>query len=242
MLPAFVLAMLAAAWAPAASAASGLSLGWGDCRAAGGPGTDLLHFGCATTSNELPLFPGFVLAATVDSVISMELVIDVDVAADPLPDWWRTDAGQCRAGGWSADIEAPPSCVDAWNTLGVASFQGWIAGTPGGSTHHGRLLVAAAAVPGTLAKLDPGVPYTACRVLLRTNNTATCAGCDVPACLMLNSLLIRRAPGSSVEEILLSAPESPGLTFVHWQSDTGADCQSVPVRRTTWGAVKALYR
>ena len=101
---------------------------------------------------------------------------------------------------------------------------------------------AAAAVPGTLVVLDPDVPYTACRVVLRTINTPTCAGCEIPACLVFNSLLIRRAPGSSVEEIPLFAPESPGLTFVHWQDGPGADCQSVPVRRSTWGAVKALYR
>src|SRR5262249_4009510 len=138
--------------------------------------------------------------------------------------------------------EASSSCADAWNTLGVASFQGWIAGTPGSSKRHGRLLVAAAAVPGKLATLDAGTPYTACRVVLRTINTAACAGCDIPACLVFNSLLIRRAPGSSVEEILLDTPESSGLTFVHWQAGAGPDCQSVPVRRATWGAVKALYR
>ena len=241
-LAALLLAMLAAAWAPpAARAAAGLSLGWGDCRA-GGSGTDIQRFGCASSFVELPLFPAFVLAATVDSVISMELVIDVDVAADSLPAWWRTDQGQCREGGWSADTEAPSTCVDAWNTFGVASFQGWIAGTPGSSIRHGRLLVAAAAVPGTLVKLDADVLYTACRVVLRTINTPTCAGCEIPACLVFNSLLIRRAPGSSVEEIPLFAPESPGLTFVHWQDGPGADCQSVPVRRSTWGAVKALYR
>jgi len=27
-----------------------------------------------------------------------------------------------------------------------------------------------------------------------------------------------------------------------WQGGAGADCAAVPVRRTTWGAVKALYR
>jgi hypothetical protein len=77
---------------------------------------------------------------------------------------------------------------------------------------------------------------------LRTNNTLTCEGCSTPACLVFNSLLIRRAPGTSVEEIFLATPESPGLNMVQWQAGSGADCMSVPVRRATWGAVKALYR
>jgi hypothetical protein len=172
----------------------------------------------------------------------MELVIDVDVAADVLPEWWRMDPGGCRDGGWQADATPPASCDDPWTGLGAASSQGWLPGSPGGSARHGRLLVAASAIPGELATLSADVGYAACRVRLRTNNTLTCEGCSTPACLVFNSLLIRRATGASVEEIFLATPESPGLNMVQWQAGTGADCLSVPVRRTTWGAVKALYR
>ena len=222
--------------------AAGLSIGWLNCRALGGAGVDNQLFGCSSEINDLPLQAAFVLSSPVDSVIAFELVIDVDVADVSLPPWWRMDPGQCRAGGWSADVLAPASCDDPWQGAGVAAVQGWLAGTPGGSPRHGRLLVAAAAIPGTFVTLDADVAYTAARAVLRTNKTLTCEGCAIPACLVFNSLLIRRLPGSSVETLTLSNPEVPGLERVRWQGGSGADCQAVPTRRSTWGAVKSLYR
>jgi hypothetical protein len=43
-------------------------------------------------------------------------------------------------------------------------------------------------------------------------------------------------------EIVLSGGESGGSDRVVWQGGAGADCAAVPTRRTTWAAVKALYR
>ena len=200
--------------------AAGLSIGWLNCRALGGAGVDNQLFGCSSEINDLPLQAAFVLSSPVDSVIAFELVIDVDVA----------------------DVLAPASCDDPWQGAGVAAVQGWLAGTPGGSPRHGRLLVAAAAIPGTFVTLDADVAYTAARAVLRTNKTLTCEGCAIPACLVFNSVLIRRLPGSSVETLTLSNPEVPGLERVRWQGGSGADCQAVPTRRSTWGAVKSLYR
>ena len=236
------LAALAMSAVAVPSHAGGLSIGWQDCRAEGATGTDQLSFGCGSSLVEFPLFPALSLAAPVDSVIAMELVVDVDVAADVLPLWWRMDPGQCRAGGWRADVVAVSSCTDPWLDEGVASTQGWFPGQPGGAARHGRLLVAVAATPGNMASLAADTPYSLCRILLRTNNTLTCEGCTTPACLVFNSVLIRRLPGSSPEELTFSDPEAPGLTQVRWQGGSGADCQAVPVIRRTWGAVKSLYR
>lgn len=219
----------------------GLSIAWQDCRAPGGAGFDALNFGCASNIVSIPLFPAFVLETPVDSVFAMELVIDVNVATDPLPEWWRMEPGGCRAGGWAADASLAGSCLDAWSGKGTAASQGWIPTQPGNRPNHGRLLVAASVLPDDAVALDALAPYTACRVLLRTNSTTDCPGCDVPACLVFNSLLLRRLPGSSVEEVFLAVPESPGSNMVTWQG-IGADCNAVPVRHTTWGAVKALYR
>jgi hypothetical protein len=228
--------------APRCAVAAGLSLGWQDCRSGGNPGGASQNFGCGSTFAEFSLFPAFVLATAVDSVYAMELVIDVDVAADPLPAWWRLDPTGCRAGGWLASASLLGSCSDPWAGSGVAAAQGWLPGTPGGSGRHARLLVAAGAAPGSFVTLEPDVPYTACRVVLKSINTLTCAGCSTPACMVFNSLLIRRLPGSSVEEVFLASGETPGANWVKWQGGLGADCAAVPAQRTTWGAVKALYR
>jgi hypothetical protein len=226
----------------APASAQGLKLAWQDCRAPDGAGFTSQAFGCQSVITEFPLFPSFTLATLVDSVYAAELVIDVDVDADPLPEWWRMDPGQCRANGWRADAAPLSACADAWEGNGTAAFQGWLPGTPGSSGRHGRLLIAASVFSEDAVALQPFTAYAACRVVLRTNATLDCPGCDVPACLVFNSILLRRLPGSSVEEVFLGEAASPGENMVIWQSPNGPNCLSVPVRRSTWGAVKALYR
>lgn len=236
------LLLLAQVAGPPPAHAAGLSLGWQDCRTGGGAGQPNQNFGCNSSIVEFPLFPGLVLDTAIDSVIAVELVIDVDVAVDPLPAWWRMDPGQCHVNGWAADASLSGTCADPWLGRGAASAQGWLAGQPGGIGRHGRLLVAAAAAPGELITLDAATTYTLCRILLRSNNTLTCAGCSTPACLVFNSVLIRRLPGATPEEILLTGAEVAGVERVTWQAGSGANCASVPTRRSTWSAVKALYR
>ena len=230
---------------PSGVSAQGLSIGWQDCRSGGNPGGSLQDFGCTSNTSAFPMYPGVRLLAPVDSVFSMEVVIDVDVASDPLPDWWSMD-GTCRTvqASWFAGSAQPGSCSDAWNGVGVASVQGWLPGTPGNSTRHARLLVAAGVLAPDAVTLDANVSYTVARVVLNSTNSTSCAaGCTTPACLVFNSLLIRRLPGSSVEEILVTDAEVAGANMVAWNPQFGtANCASVPVRRSTWGAVKALYR
>ena len=222
--------------------APGLSLAWLDCRDPVGAGAANFAPGCGSDIQEWPLFPSFSLAAQADSVFSMELVIDVIVANDSLPPWWLMAPG-CRANAWAADGTPSTSCLDAWNGLGTGSFQGWLPGTPGGARNHARLLVAAGTLPDDAVTLLANTAYTACRVLLRTVNSSTCGeGCETPACLVFNSLLIRRHHTPADEEFVVTGGENGGSDRVTWKGGLGADCQAVPVRRTTWGAVKALYR
>ena len=110
-----------ALFAPTAVQAGGLSLGWQDCRALGGAGFTGRSYGCTSSLAELPLFPALVPDVAIDSVVAVELVIDVDVATDPLPPWWRMDPGQCRANGWAADASFSGGCLDPW--LGRGSGQ-----------------------------------------------------------------------------------------------------------------------
>jgi len=221
--------------------ASGLSIAWRDCRPPLGSGFVTQAFGCASDIQEFDFFPSFTVPATLDSVYSMELVVDFDVASDPLPPWWLMAPG-CRTNGWAADDGPSLSCPDAWDGLGTGSFQGWIPFTPGNSTRHARLLVAFGVLPGDAVTLLGNAIYTAGRILLRTTNTVSCnEGCTTPACMVFNSLLIRRLHTPADEEILISGAESTASDRIFWQDGAGSDCQAVPTRRTTWGAVKALY-
>jgi hypothetical protein len=234
---------LAALAAAGPARAQGISLGWQDCRAGGNPGFNAQNYGCGSNLIQFPMFPGVRLLAAVDSVFSSELVIDVDVASDPMPAWWSMD-GSCRPLSWSAGALQPGSCSDPWNGLGAATVQGWLPGSPGNSNRHARMLVAAGVLSEDAVKFDADVPYTLCRIVLDTRNTTVCpTGCTTSACLVFNSVLLRRLPGSTVEEVFVSTPEVAGNNIVMWQPGLGgANCASVPVRRSTWGAVKALYR
>ena len=234
--------LLVACLAARPATGAGLSIAWQDCRPPLGGGFTDQAFGCNSDIVEFPLFPSFSLPASMDSVYSMELVIDFDIAADPLPAWWQMAPG-CRTNGWAADGTASTSCNDAWNNQGTGSFQGWIPGTPGSSTRHARLLVAAGTLPQNAVTLLGNASYTACRILLRTTNTVSCnAGCTTPACMVFNSLLVRARHTPSDQTILVSGGELGGSDRIVWQGGAGADCAAVPTRRTTWGAVKALYR
>jgi hypothetical protein len=244
--PALAAMFLGAALAAGPAAGAGLSIAWQDCRPPLGGGFNNQASGCTSDIQEYPLFPSFSLSASMDSVYSMELVIDFSIApessTDPLPEWWLMAPG-CRPNGWAADGAALSSCNDAWGGLGTGSFQGWITGTPGGSPRHARLLVAVGTLPQDAVTLLGNASYTACRILLRTVNTTTCGdGCMTPACMVFNSLLVRGLHTPTDEEILISGPEIGGSDRVVWQGGAGADCAAVPTRRTTWGAVKALYR
>lgn len=235
------LVLAACLLAGGAAAATGVALGWGDCRQ--GIGGANFDFGCGITANDFPLYASVSLGAAVDSVVAAELVIDVEVASDPLPAWWEMQPGGCRAGvGWLASTAEPASCSDAWGGLGVAVVQGWLPGTPGNSARHGRLLVAASVLPGDAVSFAADQPLVVARVAMTAARVTSCAGCTIPACLVFNSVLIRRLPGSSYETLTVSAPVTVGAERVTWQGGAGADCQAVPVRRSSWGAVKALYR
>jgi len=237
-------ALLAACLAAHPAAGAGLSIAWDDCRPPLGSGFNNKLFGCASDIQEFALFPSFSLAASLDSVYSMEVVVDFNVhgtEGDPLPVWWLMAAG-CRANAWVADGTASNSCTDAWGGQGTGSFQGWIPGTPGNSTRHARLLVASGTLPQDAVTLLGGASYTACRILLRSTNTVSCNdGCSTPACLVFNSLLVRRLHTPADEEIVISGPQTGGSDQAVWNGGSLADCVAVPVRRTTWGAVKALY-
>lgn len=226
--------------AGAAHAGPTLTLGWLDCRPAGGTSNQI--FGCGSNTFEMMLHPAFELATAVDSVFQLEMVIDIQHANDPLPPWWRLDPNQCRADQAFADAVFASGCTDPWSGAGVAAVQGYLAGPPGRLASQARLLVAATVPSSNPVSLGAGIIYSAPRVRIRTGNSTSCAGCLGSACLVLNSVQLNRLPGASPEAITLTVPTGETANWVAWQGGAGADCAAVPVRNRTWGAVKSLYR
>lgn len=244
---AFLLAtlLLGAAPPPPALAAEGISMAWLECPA--GNGNANRNSPCTSDVEEHTLFPQFVLATPMDSVLALELVIDIQFSDAVAPAWWRLDPAGCRAGNLFADTDysAVGACLDPWSGLGSAAQQSYVVGAPRWGDNQARVLVSSAVPSSAAASLNSTEAYYCCRLRLRSNNTVgvpVCAGCSRPACLVLNSVRLFRFSGAGLEETVLATPSAPQSNWTTWQGGSGASCTLVPVRNTTWGALKGLYR
>jgi hypothetical protein len=235
--------------AHAGTLASGLSLTWNDCPG-GATATSGITYACTGNTDTLQLICSVAVPQTITGVLGAELVIDIQ-SADPLsvPDWWRFDGSGtlgCRAGGFDAgyDFSANPGCTDAWLGNGFGGLQGFSVGPPDHTfMNQARLKVVAAVVSTNAVTLNPGITYGLIKLLINSNNTtggSACGGCGTSECLVLQSAIILVQPGSG-SNVTIGSAASPGSDWATWQG-TAANCSAVPVRRSTWGAIKSLYR
>jgi hypothetical protein len=248
-----VLAASLIGWAVAAGpavAAEGLYLSWDDC-AQGPTATSNLNFACDTNAGQSELYCAFTMPQAADNVVAIEVVVDIQHANPTLPDWWRLDTGVvggCRKGslGVAVDFPGKTACADMWQGLPTASgVQDYVLTEPRGALSQARIEVAASVLPQDAFALDGTSMYYAARIIInnaRTIGAPTCGGCDQPACLVLNSILVGRLPGSPGGNYFLQTPGTGDGNWGRWQGGLGADCAAVPVRNRTWGQIKSLYR
>jgi hypothetical protein len=230
-----------------AQAAEGLFLTWNDCALAPGSVHDLQQ-SCTSNLGGQDLLCAFRMPFPTDSVLGVELVVDVQHADASLPDWWRFDTGGCRAGNLRAGFDFSPvsPCVDFFLGNAAGGLQGYYLTEPRGGINQARIKVAASLLPSVgYVQLDSTSMYYGARLTVTnalTEGATSCAGCLHPACLVLNSILVRRQPGAGGGDIFLSGPGPNDANWATWQGGTGADCAAVPARAVTWGQVKGLYR
>lgn len=223
--------------------AAGLRLSWEECPE--GNGQTLKQSSCNAQFAIESLVSSMELSAPVDSVIGMEIVIDLVSDSATLPDWWRYEPGGCNAGTMSAsgDFSALGACGIPWNSTATGLVQAWWGGQPRGGANQARLIFTVFVSPTQKVSLDAATPYYAGIVRLthsRSSGANACAGCTVPVCLVLNSVQLLRLPGASVEAVQIVNSGGTG-NWASWQGTT-ADCNLVPVRNRTWGAIKSSYR
>lgn len=237
--------LIAGLFAGPARAAEGLYLTWDAC--AFEPGASPVHaFACDANDDTVHLHVGFTVGQTVDSVIGLEIVVDVQHESATLPDWWRLDGAGCRAGALRADLNfgAVARCADPWTGNGIAGFPAYTVTQPRGGPNQARIKVGVGVLPSDSRTLMADTPYHAVRLVIVTSQTTdvgACTGCSGKACLVLNSIWIKRTPGAAGGDVFVSTPGPFDANWAAWQG-AGANCTLVPVRRTTWGAVKSLYR
>ena len=224
--------------------AAGFDLRWNACAADNGVANK--DFACDTDDGSHTVVASFILDQPLTGVFLAEAVLDLIVAGNqPVPAWW--DINDCRQFALYADANYDPGSVncDDWpGGLNGAAMSGYTsAGTiaPGDSASHRRMTVIGGV--SSPVSLDADQDYFVFNLVLMNSSTVdpgACAGCTVPVCIVLNSITLRSL--SFQELATLSTPVTPGGNFATWQGGTGANCLSVPARRTTWSAVKSLYR
>jgi len=230
--------MVAAMLLVASSAfAAGLNLAWSNCFADGG--TQNLTSTCASNFGTAgSLIGSFFESTQHDNVSGAEIVVDLISQTGVLPAWWQfKNTGACRQNALAIAAFDGANCFD-W-AIGQASMNIAAYQLDKVVTGSARILCVNAVPATALASLPPDVEFTAFRLNISNTATTTCAGCTEPVCIVFNSLNMTTA--GNVDNRLIGTPQTAGSNVVTWQG-SGANCAAVPVKNTTWGQVKSLYR
>ncbi|HKQ58774.1 MAG TPA: hypothetical protein VJY35_12975 [Candidatus Eisenbacteria bacterium] len=244
--PLYVLLLVA----PAAASAAGINLSWNDCFSSRGPATNQ-DFACDTNTGSHVLVATFDPPAGVTKLIGASAVVDVATDGSDLPSWWQLGVGGCRAASLQLDLGSgeTPFCSTYWP--GVAA--GSLAYTTGAGGFPFRMRIhVSMGIPEAIAgAVDSGTEYYGFRLLLdnaASTGAGACAGCDVPACIILTSIWLYQPPAFG--DLAICSPLLSNVaTWQGGRSDcTGAapwwptDCATTPAQNRTWGAIKSLYR
>jgi hypothetical protein len=245
-----VMGVVAAMLVTASSAfAAGVNLAWTSCATLGGASNRT--FACATNATPNNFLEGtFVLPNDVAQVSAAEVVLDLDSQQATLPSWWELKfVGACRQN--SLTIQAyngdGASCTDWAQGLASMNLASYVVSgqdiPPGGlGPNTARIKIVNAVDPTALQDLLGNTEYGVFQLTVnnaKTVGTGACAGCTNPVCIVLNSVLMTTS--GNLNNTFMGTGTSPGSNIVTWQG-AGADCNAVPVRNTSWGQVKALYR
>jgi hypothetical protein len=178
--------------------------------------------------------------------VGIQAVIDIQTSSPLLPDFWRRGLLECADGNvvfpGSLSGLGNATCVNLWaggNTGGGYDYTSGFGG-PG----RARLRVVFARDFPTSTTY--GQHYLGASVELETfkdveQGSGVCAGCQVPACLVLNSIELFQVAGSApVDQYTMSNPNI--RNWITWQGGDPSCVAATPAKNKTWGSVKSLYR
>ena len=243
-------------------AAPGLHLSWDHCFADGQVANR--SFACSTNGGGEVLDLSFESPVAASDRVGVEMVVHFTSSDGALPDWWRVSGtGSCRSGALAFALFDPNSIACDQPILGLNGAGGIADLLLVGLNPPVWRLRAVAAVPaGTPFAVGPGSDTFVMQLIVRNLKTVgspSCAGCLTPICIGFGSANIVEATNTNPIFLTAGGPNTGGgPANVTWQgaytsgySFTGSDLslgfscapsRPVPVRATTWGAIKAVYR
>ena len=215
-----------------AHAAGSLYLAWNDCPL-GPTAAQNRSNACDANTGESQLIVAFSVPQVVDSVLALEISLDLQHAAPTLPAWWMLEPTGCRAGAMHADADfgSLQSCEDLWPGSEVGGLQVYAVGQPRGGPNQARMRIAMAVLLQDRRILAAAAIYYAARVAITNVNTIggqACAGCETPACFVLNDIMVGRPPGSPSGNVLVQTPGTVGSNWATWQGGSGPTARRFP--------------
>ncbi len=216
--------------------ATGAAIRWNSCE-----GTANRNFACDRSTGSEVLVGSFQTPAVID-LLGIEVYLRVTSPDGEVPSWWRMwAASDCRrnSSSLSVDVSGETECDDPW--LGQAT--GLYA--PHSIDARGLDLRMVIAVPKqAIQTIAPGRTYAAFRLTInhaRSNGTAACAGCEKPACIVIERMVLATPQKRDVE--LTTGINGLG-GFGHiatWQGGTPT-CGAGAPKASTWGELKKRFQ
>lgn len=213
---------------------------------------------------------GFSLAfkapAGISKLVGEQFTLDVQTASNVLPPWWdfqdRNDGlgllPGCRGGDPLMGLTSSFSFSTSRGTASTVTCKDYWQGAQSGTvfwypSRHGpegmRLCGSFASDSASAGPLTANVEYFVGTGSFDTNHAVadplatppveTCNGCQIPACAVFTSLLLQQPAGTPGGDVLISNDNQ--RRAIAWQ-DGIPFCYPTPVKRSTWGQVKSLYR
>lgn len=231
------------------------TLAWDDCVFGGGTADKADACNSNTGSHKLVI--GVQPHGLIENVNGAQGIIDIRTDAATLPDFWQFQAGGgARFGALTSDPNiggsSPPfGCANPWASVGNTSAAVSFTFPLAFGTHSGRFSYVVA-IPG-LTTLDSSVSpeFNILAINISRAGTTTTSGCAMGACIALNQLRLTQPAEHAPDEFACLGDRS----FVTWQGGTSVLCPGslrtgqepscpgpTPVRTSTWGSVKGLYR
>lgn len=245
-------ALLMVASVASAQQRGSLTLGYDDCRLAGG--TASKFFACTANTGSRNLFAAYVAGTGVNELVAWAGGVDIYLNDLTVPAWWAHGAAGCRG----TDDLSVQFTTDS-PSGGCLNYQGQVSGgalggsqydNPNTQANHTRIrFVAAVDLTQVLPPIPPGTEAYLFNVVIRNGNTTVapiCAGCAVPAVLAFTRADLEQRNNDNFS-VVYRSPTDPGAELAPanavatWQTDQ-VFSDPTPNTKKTWGAIKSIYR
>lgn len=231
------------------AAAGGVSMSWGDycSQSDGGPWN--LTWACRSdTFTGIRMSCSFKPDQSHADFIGLSVFLAGMSEAPTVPDWWQLGPGGCREGALTLSTDGstmtggPEACIDPWGGAATGTLDYW------GVTESILYVTATCNLDQPVA-IEAGLKYFACQFRVDAHKTVSgeCWGCLAPGIFGIRAIELRFAGGAEPE--VLDMPFAGDSRCLSYMNTSGYDHMCgwpwgyvVPVRNSTWGQVKSLYR